>query len=114
MAYKALVIYLLILNAIAMTHSQVINYQNDRCNNDVEKDLLLKVNELQLELSVYRKEAMESELQLQGQLTQLKEELADCKNGSMNTDKQTALEDDLRRQGNEFTLLEMTGYNRFI
>ena len=102
MAYKELVIYLFILNAIAMTRSQVINYQHDRCNNDVDKDLFLLVRELQLELSV-------SEGRLQGQITQLKEKLAEYK------DKQSALENELRRQGNEFiSFLVMTSYNQFI
>ena len=106
MAYKEMVIYLLILNAIAMTQSQGINYQHDRCKIDVERDLLLKVREMQFELSVYRKEAMESKRRLQGHLTQMTEELAEYKNRSM--DKQTA-------PGNEFiSILVMASYNRLI
>ena len=102
MAYKELVIYFLLLNAILMTHSQIVNYQHDRCNND--KYLRLKVSELQLELSVYHKEATESERQLQGQITQLKEELAECKEKY-----------ELWGNGNEFiSILLMTGYNRLF
>ena len=100
MAYKEMMIYLLILNSIAMTQSQGINYQHDRCNNDVDRNLLLKVREMKLELSVYRKEARESKSRLQGHITQMTEEFAEYKNRSM--DKHTALEDESITPGNEF------------
>ena len=93
MVYKNRMICLLLLNVIILTNLQVIHDQQDRCNGHVDKDLLLKVRELQLELSEYRKQAMETERKL----AQLQVEFAEYKNDSIN--KQTALEGDLKRQG---------------
>ena len=93
MAYKNLMICLFLLNAIMLKNCQVIHDHQDRCNGNVDKDLLLRVRELQLELSAYRKQSIESERRL----TQLKDEFEEYKNESMN--QQTELEDELKRQG---------------
>ena len=78
-----------LLTEVIPTNVQIIHYQQDRCNSNVDNDLLLKVRDLQLE----------SERRLQDQLTQLKEEFAQYKNESM--DNQTALKEELKRQGKE-------------
>ena len=113
-------ICLFLLNAMMLTNGQVLTDQQDRCNSNVDNDLLLKIRELQLELSMYRKQsvelklelseyreqAMETEHRLQDQITQLTEEFAKYRNESM--DNQTALEDELRRQGNHCICYSIT------
>ena len=103
---------LFLLNAIMLTNCQVIHDKQDKCNSNVDKDLLLKVKELQLEFSAYREQAMETERRLQDQITQLKEEVAKYRNESM--DKQTALEDELKRQGNQFICDSSNHYDHII
>ena len=83
MTRKYLMICLFLLNATIPTNFQVINDRQDRCNSNGDNYLFLKVRELQLELSA------------------LKKEFAEYKNESI--DKQTALEDELKRQGKYFT-----------
>ena len=81
---------LFLFNAIMLTDFQVINDQHDRCKSYVDYDLLLKVRDLQLELTAYREQS-------ERKLTQLEREFAEYKNESMN--KQTTLEDELKKQG---------------
>ena len=125
MACKELMMCLFLLNEIILTNCQLIQDQQDRCTNNVDKDLLLKLRELQLELSVYRElmeqsiettrllqdrlskveldystfrnESMESELQLKEHIRLLKEEVEEYKNESIHKD--LALEDELRKRG---------------
>ena len=121
MIFKNLMMCLIFLNAKIPTNFQVITDHKERCNSNVDNDLLLKVREMQLELiayreqnmelqdrlsnmehdySGYRNESMESERRLQDQITQLKEDFAEYKTESM--DNQTALKDELKRKGKEF------------
>ena len=131
---------LLLLNVIILTNCQVIHDQPDKCNSNVDNDLLLKVRELQselstyhkqsvelklelseyreqsvelqLEFSAYREQAMKTERRLEDKLTQLKEEFAQYRSESM--DKQTALEDELKRQGNQFICDSFNHYAHII
>ena len=119
---------LIFLNAMILTKFQVIHYKHERCNSGVNNDLLLKVREMQVELSTYRESmeqtmeterllqdrlskvehdyltfrnaSIESKRQLQEQITLLKKEVAEYKNESMDT--QRAVEDELKGQGRAF------------
>ena len=106
MACKEFLMCLFLLNEIILTNFQVIHDQQNRCNSNVDKDLLLKVRELQLELIAYRDQAIKTERRLQDQLSQFKEEFAKYRNESI--DKQKALGD----EGNQFigNLIIMVAY----
>ena len=103
MASKELLICFFLLNEMILANLQVIHDQQDRCNSNVDNDLLLKVRELQLELAAYREfmeQSMKTERRLQDQITQLKEEFEEYKNGSIDNHTMTA--DELKKQGKYF------------
>ena len=103
MASKELLMCLFLLNDMILTNLQVIHNQQDRCNSNVDNDLLLKVREMQLELAAYREfmeQSMKTERLLQGQITQLIEEFEEYKNGSIHNHTVTA--DELKKQGKYF------------
>ena len=83
MVFKELMICLFLLNAIILTNLQIIHDQQDRCCTNVDKDLLLKVRELQLELSMYREQSVAIERLLRDKLSKVEHDYLAYRNESM-------------------------------
>ena len=130
--YKELTICFYFVNYFILIQSQMIQYHNERCTNNIDEDFLTKLRELQSEfiayrewsidqltkmenkLSNYRNESTEkqrelqsiqhaSQRQLQERITQLQNDLDEYRNDTVG--KQKVLEDELNRQGKgKFTI----------
>ena len=75
-----------LLNESLVTHVQVIYEQHNRCNNNGDNDLVLKIRELQLEFSAYRKRSIETERVLQDRLNKMEHDFPTYRNASMESE----------------------------
>ena len=95
MTVKELLIYLIFCNDAILTQCQLI-YHQDRCHNDRETDLLIKMmRELHVEFSSCRQRSSETERLLLDRITKMEADFAVYRDESL--DMQKRLEEKLKR-----------------